>query len=58
LFRLAAALAAHDRPVTLVTDDLHLLAEPAVLTGLDFLLRNLGPGLRLPIPTLTCSSRS
>jgi LuxR family maltose regulon positive regulatory protein len=47
LFRLAAALAAQDRSVTLVVDDLHLLTEPAVLTGLDFLLRNVGPGLRL-----------
>ena len=28
-------------------DDLHLLTEPAVLKGLDFLLRNVGPGLRL-----------
>jgi ATP/maltotriose-dependent transcriptional regulator MalT len=47
LFRLAAALAAHDRPVTLVADDLHLLTEPTALNGLDFLLRNVGPGPRL-----------
>jgi LuxR family maltose regulon positive regulatory protein len=47
LLRLAAALAAQDPPVTLVIDDLHLLTEPAVLHGLDFLLRNTGPGLRL-----------
>ncbi len=47
LLRLAAELAVQDRPVTLVLDDLHLLAEPAVLKGLDFLLRNVGAGLRL-----------
>jgi LuxR family transcriptional regulator, maltose regulon positive regulatory protein len=47
LFRLAAALASQDPPVTLVADDLHLLTDPAVFTGLDFLLRNVGPGLRL-----------
>ena len=47
LLRLAAALAAQDPPVTLVIDDLHLVTDPAVFTGLDFLLRNVGPGLRL-----------
>jgi LuxR family maltose regulon positive regulatory protein len=47
LFRLAAMLAAQHRPVTLLVDDLHLLTEPAALKGLDFLLRNVGPGLRL-----------
>jgi LuxR family maltose regulon positive regulatory protein len=47
LLRLAAALAAQDPPVTLVLDDLHLVTDPAVFTGLDFLLRNVGPGLRL-----------
>ena len=31
LLRLASALAAQDPPVTLVVDDLHVLAEPAVL---------------------------
>ena len=46
LLRLAAALAAQDPPVTLVLDDLHLVTDPAVLNGLDFLLRNVGPGLR------------
>jgi LuxR family transcriptional regulator, maltose regulon positive regulatory protein len=47
LLRLAAALAAQDRPVTLVLDDLHLLADPKVLDGLDYVLRNTGAGLRL-----------
>ena len=47
---LAAALAAQDPPVTLVLDDLHLLTEPRVLKGLDFMLRNVGPGLRLVVP--------
>ncbi len=45
--RLASALAAQDPPVTLVVDDLHVLADPKVLDGLDYVLRNAGPGLRL-----------
>ena len=47
VLRLAAALAAQDPPVTLVLDDLHLLTDPAVLNGLDYVVRNTGPGLRL-----------
>ncbi|HUB21401.1 MAG TPA: LuxR C-terminal-related transcriptional regulator [Streptosporangiaceae bacterium] len=47
LLRLTAALAAQDPPVTLVLDDLHLLTDPGVLKGLEFVLRNVGPGLRL-----------
>ena len=35
--------------MTLVLDDLHLLTEPRVLQGLDFVLRNVGPGLRLAV---------
>ena len=49
LLRLAAALAAQDPPVMLVLDDLHLVTDPAVLDGLDYLLRNTGPGLRLAV---------
>jgi len=49
LRRLASALAAQDPPVTLVIDDLHLLTEPTVLDGLDYVLRNAGPGLRLMV---------
>jgi LuxR family transcriptional regulator, maltose regulon positive regulatory protein len=49
LLRLTAALAVQDRPVTLVLDDLHLVTEPRVLKGLDFLLRNAGAGLRLVV---------
>ena len=49
LLRLTAALAAQDPPVTLVLDDLHLLTEPGILKGLDFVLRNAGPGLRLVV---------
>jgi LuxR family transcriptional regulator, maltose regulon positive regulatory protein len=49
LLRLAAGLAAQDTPVTLVLDDLHLLTEPGVLKGLDFVLRNAGGGLRLVV---------
>ncbi len=49
LLQLAAALAAEDPRVTLVLDDLHLLTDPEVLDGLDYLLRNVGPGLRLVV---------
>ena len=49
LLRFAAALAAQDPPVTLILDDLHLLTEPRTLKGLDFVLRNVGPGLRLAV---------
>jgi LuxR family transcriptional regulator, maltose regulon positive regulatory protein len=49
LLRLTAALAAQDPPVTLVLDDLHLLNEPRVLKGLEFVLRNVGAGLRLVV---------
>jgi LuxR family transcriptional regulator, maltose regulon positive regulatory protein len=46
---LAAALAAQDPPVTLVLDDLHILTDPAVLKGLDFVLRNVGSALRVVV---------
>src|SRR5580704_5274977 len=36
--RLTVALAAQDPPVTLVLDDLHLLTDPGVLKGLEFVL--------------------
>lgn len=49
LLRLAAALADQDPTVTLILDDLHLLTEPQVLKGLDFLLRNARAGLRLAV---------
>jgi LuxR family maltose regulon positive regulatory protein len=47
LLRLTAVLAAQDPPVTMVLDDLHLLTDAGVLKGLEFVLRNVGPGLRL-----------
>ena len=49
LVRLTSALAAQNPPVTLVVDDLHVLTRPAVLTELDFVLRNAQPGLRLVV---------
>jgi LuxR family maltose regulon positive regulatory protein len=49
LLWLVSALAAQDPPVILVLDDFHLLTEPNVLHGLDFVLRNVGPGLRLVV---------
>ncbi|WP_373321788.1 helix-turn-helix transcriptional regulator [Micromonospora okii] len=48
---LAAALAARERPVLLVLDDLHRLADPAALVGLDFLLRHGGGRLRVVVGT-------
>ena len=53
LLRLASALAAQNPPVTLVIDDFHLLTEPRMLNGLDFLLRNAGAGLRLVVSSRT-----
>jgi LuxR family transcriptional regulator, maltose regulon positive regulatory protein len=47
LLRLAAALATNDPPAILVLDDLHLVTEPATLAGLDYVLRNARPGLRV-----------
>ncbi|WP_203996466.1 LuxR C-terminal-related transcriptional regulator [Micromonospora lutea] len=44
---LAAALAARERPVVLVVDDLDRITEPAALTGLEFLLRHSEQRLRL-----------
>lgn len=49
LVRLASALAAQDPPVVLVLDDLHLLSDPATLSGLDYVQRNAHPGLRLVV---------
>ncbi|MGC5309194.1 LuxR C-terminal-related transcriptional regulator [Micromonospora zamorensis] len=46
---LAATLAAADRPVLLVLDDLHRVADPAALAGLEFLLRHAEQRLRLVI---------
>ncbi|MEV0153985.1 LuxR C-terminal-related transcriptional regulator [Micromonospora sp. NPDC050686] len=44
---LAAALAARERPVLLVLDDLDRITEPAALAGLEFLLRHAEQRLRL-----------
>ncbi|WP_091275216.1 LuxR family transcriptional regulator [Micromonospora haikouensis] len=44
---LAAALAARERPVLLVLDDVHRVADPAALTVLEFLLRHTGGRLRV-----------
>ncbi len=49
LLRLASVLAAQDAPVMLVLDDLHLVREPAILDGLDYVLRNATPGLHLVV---------
>jgi LuxR family transcriptional regulator, maltose regulon positive regulatory protein len=47
LLKFASAMAAQDPPVTLVLDDVHLLTEPKVLDGLEYVLRNAGRGLHL-----------
>ncbi|WP_196235007.1 LuxR C-terminal-related transcriptional regulator [Salinispora arenicola] len=44
---LAATIAARERPVLLVVDDLHRITDPAVVTGLEFLLRHSEQRLRL-----------
>ena len=49
LLRLVSTLAAQDPPVTLVADDLHVLTDPTVRGELDFVLRNVGSGLRLVV---------
>ena len=49
LLRLASTLAAQDPPVTLVADDLHVLTDATVRGELDFVLRNVGSGLRLVV---------
>jgi LuxR family transcriptional regulator, maltose regulon positive regulatory protein len=49
LLPLTAALAGQDPPATLVLDDLHRLTDPGVLKGLDFMLRNVGPALRVVV---------
>jgi LuxR family transcriptional regulator, maltose regulon positive regulatory protein len=53
LLRLASELAAQDPPVVLVLDDLHLLAGPGVMDGLQYLLRNARSGLRLVVCSRT-----
>jgi LuxR family transcriptional regulator, maltose regulon positive regulatory protein len=49
LLRLASALASLGRPVVLVIEDFHLLADADILDGLSYVLRNAAPGLRLVI---------
>ncbi|MFI2712952.1 LuxR C-terminal-related transcriptional regulator [Micromonospora sp. NPDC018662] len=44
---LAAALAARERPLLLVLDDLHRVTDPEALAGLEFLLRHGDGRLRL-----------
>jgi LuxR family maltose regulon positive regulatory protein len=53
LLRLVSFLAGQESPVILVLDDFHVLTEPEVLTGLDFVLRNVGSGLRVMVSSRT-----
>ncbi|MBV9382766.1 MAG: AAA family ATPase [Streptosporangiaceae bacterium] len=49
LLQLASALAAHDPPVVLVIDDLHLLTDAETLGGLAYVLRNARSGLHVVV---------
>ena len=53
LLQLASVLATQNPPVSLVVDDLHVLAKLTVLTELDFVLRNARPGLRMVVSSRT-----
>jgi LuxR family transcriptional regulator, maltose regulon positive regulatory protein len=53
LLWLVSALAGQDLPVILVLDDFHVLTDPEVMKGLDFVLRNVGPGLRVVVSSRT-----
>ena len=53
LLWLVSALAGQDPQVVLVLDDFHVLTEPEVLKGLDFVLRNAGPGLHVVVSSRT-----
>jgi LuxR family maltose regulon positive regulatory protein len=48
---LAGALAERREPVAVVLDGLHAIGDPAVMSGLQFLLRHAGARLRLLIAT-------
>jgi LuxR family transcriptional regulator, maltose regulon positive regulatory protein len=48
---IASALAAHQPPVVLVLDDLHLIHAPELAAGLGYLLRHAKPGLRVVVAT-------
>ncbi len=47
LLRIASALAGRHPPVTLVLDELHCATDPALVTGLAYVLRSAQPGLRI-----------
>jgi LuxR family transcriptional regulator, maltose regulon positive regulatory protein len=47
LRRLAASLAAQSPPLILVLDDIHLLTDPVILAGLDYVLRYASAGVRV-----------
>ncbi|SDZ28322.1 LuxR family transcriptional regulator, maltose regulon positive regulatory protein [Micromonospora pattaloongensis] len=51
--RLAAAVAALPEPVVVILDDVHLVDDPGVLHGLEFLLRHGNGRLRLVIAART-----
>ena len=53
LLRLAADLAAQHPPVVLILDDFHLAASAGLTDGLQYLMRNARPGLRVVICSRT-----
>ncbi|WP_329215056.1 LuxR C-terminal-related transcriptional regulator [Streptomyces sp. NBC_01485] len=53
LARLAAALCARDRPVTVVLDEYDRVTDPAIAEQLEFVLHHAGAGLRLILVSRT-----
>jgi LuxR family transcriptional regulator, maltose regulon positive regulatory protein len=53
LLRLASDLAAQHPPVVLILDDFHLAASAGLTDGLQYLMRNARPGLRVVICSRT-----
>lgn len=51
--RLAAALSARERPVTVVLDEFDRVTDPEIHAQLEFVLHHAGPGLRLVLVTRT-----
>ena len=49
LLSIVSALADQDQPVILILDDFQVLSQPQLLKDLDFVLRNVGAGLRLVV---------
>ena len=53
LLRLASSLASLEKPLVMVIEDFHRLTDAGILDGLDYVLRNAVPNLRLVISSRT-----